>query len=157
MRAPLSLAVVCLLGGCASVGTAPFVLDGHETRMNDAGYRDVVAARAAQSFPIQQQTTVPPRLQPLAMDLATILSRAEDRNCSSHKLRSIVPDTASTSEVWTVDACGITRQYRVQLRPCNNMLKNPLVVISREPSDGHYLAGKDPLDSSFLVACPDKG
>jgi hypothetical protein len=124
--------------------------------MDTAGYKSVVAARADQPFPIPQATSVPVRLQPLAMDLAVMLTQSAQRGCSKFRITATQSDPGTRSEHWSIDGCGTIYTVNVELRPCNNMLGNPIVAVSRVPFDGHSLEGKDPLDASFLVACPNK-
>jgi hypothetical protein len=137
--------------------SAPFIINGQQTTVDEKQMRVIFSLRAKQAFPISFETKVPERLQPLIVDFGVMFTRSQHRDCSEYLVSSVASASDSPStEIWSLDVCGTIRSYRVDLKPCNNLLNNPLVVVTRQPFDGPTLVGKDPLDATLLVACPDR-
>ena len=155
MKTTILISAVMGLAGCASIGSAPFVANGKATRIPDNLVQDIAGRRANQKFPVPFATKVPLRAQPLVVDFAIMLSHPDRAECPSYSVSMVEPGEVAGSEIWRVSGCGTARQFKVAFRRCNDLLNASIVSVSRVPFDGHVLEGKDPLDSSFLVACPD--
>jgi hypothetical protein len=150
---PLTIVVGVIITGCATDGTAPFFVDGRESTIRQDPHV-IIQKRAGQKFPLSLSTFVPERLQPLALDFAAFFAGSSDKTCGNYKVQSIVKLTPA-SEAWTIDSCGTAFTYEVSLASCNDLMNSPLLVV-RRPSDGRTLAGANPLDATFIVACPDR-